>query len=122
MEYVLLNIAFSGNDDAYVEGFIAREVESKKEWFEQIKQAIKDELKDGDGFLEIYNSDNCSTPFESVEEVLNTFTMKQITKDDFLVLSKLFGGDQNVVSYGHTDSFLDYNPPIIKEKAKIKPK
>jgi hypothetical protein len=116
MEYVLLNVNFSGNDDAQVEGFIAREVESQKEWQKQIKQAVKEELKDGDGFLEIYHSDNCSTPFESVEEVLGTFTMKTITKEEFLVLSNLFGSSDNVVSYGHTDSYLDYYPPVVKEK------
>lgn len=80
MEYILLNVDFTGNDDANVTGFIAREVASEKEWLKQIKNALKVEFADRDGCIEIYNSDNCSTPFESLEEVLDTFSMKKITK------------------------------------------
>lgn len=120
MEYILLNVNFNGNDDANVVGFIAREVESEKEWLKQIKSAIKQELKDNDGYLEISNSDNCSTPFESLDEVLDIFSMIKITKEEFLVLSNLFGSCNNVVEYGHTDSFLDYCPPAPKEKTVVK--
>lgn len=36
-----------------------------------------------------------------------------------MVLEKLFGSYQNVVSYGHSDSFLDYSIPVIKEKVEV---
>lgn len=120
MEYILLNVNFNGNDDANVVGFIAREVESEKEWLKQIKSAIKQELKDNDGYLEISNSDNCSTPFESLDEVLDIFSMIKITKEEFLVLSNLFGSNDNVVEYGHTDSFLDYCHPAPTAKTVVK--
>lgn len=120
MEYIMLEVDFTGNDDAHVVGFIAREVESEKEWLKQIKSAIRQELKDNDGYINISNSDNCETPFDSLEEVLSTFSMKKITKEEFLVLSNLFGSYDNVVEYGHTDNFLDYAPPAVKEKVVVK--
>lgn len=120
MEYVMLEVDFTGNDDAHVVGFIAREVESEKEWLKQIKSAIREKLKDNDGYIDIYNSDNNSTPFESLDDVLDTFSMKKITKEEFLVLSNLFGSYDNVVEYGHTDDFLDYAPPVVKEKVVVR--
>ena len=45
--------------------------------------------------------------------------LKKISKEEFLVLEKLFGSYQNVVSYGHTDNFLDYHPPIVKDKIEV---
>lgn len=118
MEYVLLNVDFTGNDDAHVEGFQAREVVSEKEWLKQIKSALKEEFKD-DGYITIYHSDNDGTPFDSVEEVLSIISTKVITKEEFLMLERLFGSYQNVVSFGHSDSFLDYTPPVIKEKIEV---
>lgn len=120
MEYIMLKVDFTGNDDAHVVGFVAREVESEKEWLKQIKSAIRQELRDNDGYINISNSDNCETPFESLDEVLDTFSTKKITKEEFLFLKNLFGSYDNVVTYGHTDNFLDYSPPLIKEKIKVR--
>lgn len=119
MEYILLNINFVGSDDAPIDGFIAREVESEKEWLKQIKSSIKEEFKEND-YLEIYHSDNCSTPMESVEEVLSMFSMKKITQEQFLVLKTLFAyPDSDVVKYGHDEGFLEYYPPVPKIKPTI---
>ena len=41
--------------------------------------------------------------------------MTKITKEDFLVLSNLFGSSNNVVSYGNTENFLAYEPPAPKK-------
>lgn len=118
MEYVLLNVDFTGNDDAHVEGFQAREVVSEKEWLKQIKATLKEEFKN-DGYMTIYHSDNDGTPFDSVDEVLSIISTQVITKEEFLTLEKLFGSYNNVVSYGHSDDFLDYTPPVVKEKIEV---
>ena len=53
-----------------------------------------------------------------LKDTLNYFK-EENTQEEFLVLEKLFGSYQNVVSYGHTDNFLDYQPPIIKDKVEV---
>lgn len=115
----MLNIDWIGNDDAPITGFIVREVESQKEWNKQIKVAVKDKLKDNDGYLEIYNSDNCSTPFESVDEVLDIFSMRTVTKEEFMVLKNIFGETDNVITYGHSEDFFEYSPPAPKVKVPV---
>ena len=120
MEYVLLKMSFVGNDDANVEGFVAKPVESQKAWEKQIKNAIKADLDDSSGCMTIYHSDNDGTPFESVAEVWQTLKFKKITEDQFDALSKLFQGNKKSVEFGHVPSFLNYTPEAPAKKVSPK--
>jgi hypothetical protein len=119
MEYAIAKVYFLGNDDVNFQGFTARKVESLKDWKAQIKEAMKAEIE-SEGYIEISNSDNCATPFDSVEELMNTITFKKITEEEFNTLKNLLGGNDKQIKYGNDLGYLDYHFPEATEATKKK--
>jgi hypothetical protein len=114
MEYVMAEINFSGNDDVNFQGFKLACVESLEDWQNQIKAKVEERFEEN-GYVEIYHSDNDSTPFDSAEELINTVTLKKITKAEFEAVSSVVGQ-----SYGNTEDFMDYDAPVPKKTRKPK--
>lgn len=115
MELVLAKINFSGSDDVNYEGYVVREVNSLKDWKDQVKASITNRFEEGNGFLEVYHSDNDQTTFESVEELFDKITFRKITTEQYKALDEL-----SLTQFGHVDDFLDYAAPVAKKKNKIK--
>ena len=114
MEYVIAEINFSGNDDVDFRGFVAQEVTSLEDWKNQIKTKIDAKFEE-DSYVEIYHSDNDSTPFESAEELFDTIKLKKVTQQEFEVITRVIGS-----SYGNTADFMEYDAPQPKKSKKLK--
>lgn len=115
MEYVIAKINFSGNDDVDFRGFVVQEVTSLEDWKNQIKTKIDNKFEEDGGAVEIYHSDNDSTPFESAEELFNTVKLKKITQEEFEAITRVIGA-----SYGNTTDFMEYDAPEPKKTRKPK--
>lgn len=105
--YAIAKLNYSGNDDASVQGFLAKEVKSIADWEKKIRSGLESEFEESD-YMELYYSDNNSTPFASVDEVMGTFTIKKITKAEYETLVRIFGTYSRTkeVRYGHVHSYL----------------
>lgn len=99
MIYAIAQISFLGNDDIDFEGYVLKEVSSIQSWEEHMRQAVEQEMENGG--LTIYHSDNDGTPFETVQDVMDTISIDEIDKNTFDVLRHTLGH-----SYGLIASFM----------------
>lgn len=113
MKYGFVEIYFLGNDDVNFQGFKFQPVDNLENWQQVIKENLEQEFLEN-RYLTIYHSDNDGTPFSSVDEVMDTLEFKELTKEEFEMLDKLFPQHE----YGHTPYFLNYDISLNK---KLKP-
>jgi hypothetical protein len=119
MEYVMAKVSFLGSDDVNFKGFTAMKVDSLENWKKSVEECVAEVIEE-EGHIKVYHSDNCATYFESAEEILRSIKFQKITEDEFKVLSKLLGGNDQEVQYGNTIDILEYDPPQPVEVSKKK--
>lgn len=101
--YAMIKIDFVGNDDFHFQGFKIGMTKSIQATIELIRDNLEQEFEDDGGILEIYHSDNDQTPFESVDEVMQTLEINEISEVEYQTLKKFIGTD-----YGKTTSFMEF--------------
>jgi hypothetical protein len=101
--FAMIKIDFVGNDDFHFQGFKIGQTSSVQATLDVIRENLEQAFEDEDGIIEIYHSDNDQTPFESLEEVMDTLSVEEITEAEFNTLKKFIGEE-----YGKTTSFMEF--------------
>lgn len=117
MEYVMVEMNFTGSDNGFFQAFKIQQVESQEQYESLVKNKMTQELEKY-GEIKIFSDDIHYTSFDSVENIWPAIRFQKVTQEEVNVMKKLLGRSEDNLEHGPTPDFFRYDTP--KPVVKIK--